>query len=433
MTKPVLAQLVRQDFDSLWENETLDTEAGVAELILAQSIEGHAHTGAGSFHKRRYPELTTHQVVELLGWPVLECRRARQALIDEVFEWVEAYAEGDERTSLVDAAGHPLLRVPWLANRRVEPLEVLRGMYVGGLRDDEAVRAGAEENYGVVIGGGRCQVVDTRVMEELGETADSLAHEAHDADELARYRDSGMIVAPDKIEAADIDQGSYEFYYIRYRIGPGHSDDAAIVGAGLLYGTDAALGAWLTDAVDTLEKFSLHFTDQDGELSRLVGERVPEARIPDDDLQLYVTLCAIALGKEEKVPDSSTRHLLAVDEKTDRSLLRAHLDFIEGVKGPDQSMAHGKTTTHTFYAYLLQRLAELRRRPSVAPRAKTAGLLSTDFAVAGADVEPRELVELFNNPDVSLVIVTGTDGHPKGYIKPADLLRLVHDPPAEGE
>lgn len=413
-----LAELVRRDYDSLWENETLDTEAGVAELILVQSIEGHAHTGAGAFHKRRFPDLTTHRVVELLGWPVAECRSARQALIDEIFAWVEARRDDDGPRRLVDAAGHPLMRVPWLSGYEVEPLEVLRGMYLGGLRDDEAVRARAEEAFDIAIGGGRCYVVDTRVMGELNLDAAALAHEAHDAETLETYRQRGLIVDDASVELGEVDEGPYEYYYIRHRIGPGQSDDAGIVGAGLLYGRDAALGAWLADAVDTLEKFSGRFADQDNELARRAAEVEPRAVVPEDELLFYVTLCAIALGKEEVVPDSSTRHLLAVDPRTDRSLLRCHLDFIEGARGPEQSMAHGKTTTHSFYAYMVQRLAELRRRPVSVPTVPTRELLDTRFALIGPDASPAEVAARFEESGVELLIVCDDDGRPLGFIHP---------------
>ncbi len=422
---PTLEELVRRDYESLLEDERLDTELGVAELILAQSIEGHAHTGAGAFHKRRYPDITTHRVVELLGWDVTECRAARQALIDEIKGWVEAFIEGEPRRRLVDSAGHPLLRVPWLPRIEVEPVEVLRGIYIGGMRDDEAVRARAEEAYGVVIGGGRCVVVDTRVMGELGEDPDRLAHEAHDSESIREYREAGMIVDPEGVAIQDVDDGPYEHYYIRYRIGPGHSDDASIIGAGLLYGLDTALGAWLADAVDTLEKFSLHFRDQDDELAALIGERVPEVKVPEAELLLYVVLCAIALGKEEKVPDSSTRHLLSIYPKTDRSLLRAHVDFLEGLRGPSQPMSHGQTTTHDFFAYLVRRLSELQRKPARLPQREASSLMSAGFAVVGPDTGVEEMVRLFADPEVEHLIVCGADGAPKGIIRAADVLRLI--------
>jgi hypothetical protein len=422
---PNLEDLVRRDYAGLVEEERLDTEQGVAELILAQSIEGHAHTGAGAFHKRRYPDLVTHRIVELLGWNVTDCRRARQALIDEITDWVEVAVGGSPRKRLVDAAGHPLLRVPWLAGIEVEPREVLRGFYIGGLRDDEAVRARAEKAHGVEIGGGRCFVVDTRVMKELGEDPDRLAHEAHDEARLEEFRRTGMLADAGKITVADVDDGPYEYNYIRYRVGPGHSDDAAIIGAGLLYGTSTALGAWLADAVDTLEKFSARFSDQDDELAAMVGGRVPEAKVPESDLELYVVLCAIAPGKEEKVPDSSTRHLLSVYPKTGKSLLRAHLDFLEGLRGPAQPMSHGQTTTHDFYAYLVRRLSELQRRPSVLPRRAAEELMSTGFAVVGPGAGLAEMAALFADPEVELLVVCGEDGAPRGVVRAADVLRLV--------
>jgi hypothetical protein len=422
---PTRSELVRRDYESLMEEERLDTELGVAELILAQSIEGHAHTGAGAFHKRRYPDITTHRIVELLGWDVAACRAARQALIDEITGWVEACLGGEPRRRLVDSAGHPLLRVPWLAKVEVEPRSVLRGIYIGGVRDDEAVRARAEKAYGVVIGGGRCFVVDTRVMEELGEDPDRLAHEAHDEARLAEYRAAGMIVDPAEITVEDVDEGPYEYFYVRYRVGPGHSDDASIIGAGLLYGPDAALGAWLADAVDTLEKFSTRFTDQDDELAFMIGERAPDARVPEAELMLYVVLCAIALGKEEKVPDSSTRHLLSVYPKTGRSLLRAHLDFLEGLRGPTQPMSHGQTTTHDFFAYMVHRLSELQRKPVLFPRREAEDLMSTGFAVVGPDAEVAEMARLFADPGVELLVVCAADGTPRGIVRAEDVLRLV--------
>ncbi|MCD4734260.1 hypothetical protein K8R78_08515 [bacterium] len=431
---PTLTELVRRDFESMMADERLDTEEGVQELILIQSVEGHAHQGAGAFHKRRFTDMTTHEAVRLMGWPVEDCRLARQGLIDEVIRWVQAYIDGNPRDRLVDEAGHPLLRVPWLVEITVDPLSVLRGLYMGGWRDDEAVRARAEKAYNIAIGGGRCYVVDTRVMRKLGEDADKLAHEPHDAEEMQLYRDKGMIVPTEKIKISDVDDGPYEYYYIRYRVGPGHSDDASIVGAGLLYDRDVALGAWLADAVDTLEKFSGAFHDQDDELAEMVENNVPEARIPEEELMLYVALCSIALGKEERVPDSSTRHLIAIDEKTNRSLLRSHIDFVEGVRGPAQPMSHGKTNTHDFYAYLVRQLGELQRRqpkatqPAVEkPEAAIeisliSPLISSSYAVVSPEITAEEARRHFVESSVEVLVVCGADGRPRGIIRPRDVL-----------
>ena len=50
-------------------------------------------------------------------------------------------------------------------------------------------------------------------------------------------------------------------------MGPGQSDDAAIVTAGLLYNVDVALGVFLADAIDTLEKYVPAYYDQDKALA----------------------------------------------------------------------------------------------------------------------------------------------------------------------
>jgi len=54
--------------------------------------------------------------------------------------------------------------------------------------------------------------------------------------------------------------------------GPGQSDDAAIVASGLLYNVDVALGVFLADAIDTLEKYVSIYRDQDNNLARYIKE-----------------------------------------------------------------------------------------------------------------------------------------------------------------
>jgi len=53
------------------------------------------------------------------------------------------------------------------------------------------------------------------------------------------------------------------FQYIRHKQGLGVSDDLAVLVAGKLYSLSVGLGVYLADAIDTLDKFSLHFIEQD--------------------------------------------------------------------------------------------------------------------------------------------------------------------------
>ena len=53
-----LEELIRQDFDHLSKTTELDVIQESEDAILMQSVEGHAHNGAGMFHKRRFVNIT---------------------------------------------------------------------------------------------------------------------------------------------------------------------------------------------------------------------------------------------------------------------------------------------------------------------------------------------------------------------------------------
>jgi hypothetical protein len=99
-------------------------------------------------------------------------------------------------------------------------------------------------------------------MDRAGLDAEKLAHEDHDAEAIARLRETGVIVADD---GPDSDETAY--LYVRHRRGVGTSDDACIVLCGLLHGFSAGVGAFLADAVDTLEKYVPVFGGRDGALA----------------------------------------------------------------------------------------------------------------------------------------------------------------------
>src|SRR5438067_1505444 len=96
-------------------------------------------------------------------------------------------------------------------------------------------------------------------LEEMGLNADELAH-GEWADDIERFRNEGMIV-----DRADNTNVAYQ--YIRHRRGPGASDDAAIVAAGMLWGLGVAVGVFFADAIDTLEKYTPESRDQDEEIA----------------------------------------------------------------------------------------------------------------------------------------------------------------------
>ena len=122
-----------------------------------------------------------------------------------------------------------LLNSASLRDLELSGREVLQGIYAGGMRDDPEVRFAMEARYDITIGGGKCYLVDTRVMDDMDLNGDILAHSAHE-DMIDYYREVGLIVADEGADGPDV-----QYMYIRHRRGRGASDDTAIVCAGMLW------------------------------------------------------------------------------------------------------------------------------------------------------------------------------------------------------
>jgi hypothetical protein len=343
--------LIRQDFRVLDARETLRTTWTNEQLILIQSVQGHAHEGHGVFQGRRYPNTTMDQVTCALRLDPLSVRAERQALIDGVKDYVERTIAGNPPPALLDEDGDPLLGMSTLRHIRVEPMDVLRGLYLGGLRDDSDVRLEVEKERGIRIGGGRGYLVDHLRMEAMGLTADELAH-GEWAEEIARFEREGLIVDEARANDPDI---AYE--YIRHRRGPGASDDAAITAAGFVWGLGVAVGVFFADAVDTLEKYVPAYGDQDEEIALEIEQRAPDLRVGREDAKRLTYLAAVPDDAPIEVPDSSLRHLLAIDRITDLCAIEAHFLAVEGIAAPSIGLSHHRVPSEKFYAYLRDRVA----------------------------------------------------------------------------
>jgi len=272
-----------------------------------------------------------------------------------VFDWAEAAAEGKSDRTLTNSEGEPLLGVGFLRALEVEPKQVLRGIYLGGKRDGPAVRSKTEERYGVRMGMGQCYLVDRDVVEAMGLDGERLARAANE-DRLSEYRQRGLIVG----DAGQEDfVENVRYMYIRHRVGPGASDDAAILAGGFLYDVSVALGVFLTDAIDTLEKFVPVYSDQDEELADMVAEKMPDLGISEDDLLLFTALSAVPEALQHLMPDCSLRHFLRVDRNVDQTAIEGHLQFIQGKPYARQKISKDEIPNHEFYEAFMGRLREL--------------------------------------------------------------------------
>lgn len=260
--------LIRKDFESLKEKVKLRTSKEVSDLILMQTIEGHAHNGHGEFSGKKFVDTTMNDIVFALGFDAYAIRSARQSLIDEIYEFVDRVIGGEKLFKLQNKKNEPILRVPIFNEIEIDAKDVLLGLYLAGLMDDYETRKEAEKIYGINVGGGRMYLVDFSVLENLDIDGEYLAHEDNE-DKLSYYKEIGLIIDYDeKNYSIFLEHPSIRFQYIRHKKGNGVSDDLAVLFGGKLYSKSVSLGVYLADAIDTLDKYSLKFKDQDSELAK---------------------------------------------------------------------------------------------------------------------------------------------------------------------
>ncbi|MCE5199672.1 MAG: hypothetical protein ABFD54_11865 [Armatimonadota bacterium] len=336
-------QLLREDFATLDAKMVLRCAYDVEQLILAQSIQGHAHMGHGIFYGKTYPNTTLDDIIRALRLEPGTAKDERQELIDEVMEFVDRVAAGEHIKTACNADGDPLVRCGILRQLEIDPMGVLQGLYIGGMRDDAEIRTLANKRFGVEMGYGKCYLVDQVVLKRLGLDGFELAREAHE-NEIDEFERAGLFAGNGDPHVA--------YMYVRYRTGPGASDDAAIVMAGKMFGFSAAVGCFLADAVDTLEKYVPEYSDQDSGISEHIEQAFPKLGVTKDDAVDLAYLCAIPHEMEGKLPDCSLRHLLQVDRRLDQCALESHLAFIAGKPYSIMNLDHGECTNQEFYYYI---------------------------------------------------------------------------------
>lgn len=301
------------------------------------------------FYGVKYPNTTMDDVSMALRLDPRAIRADRQRLIDGTEEYIDRVLAGEKCPPLHDADGAPLLNSASLRDLEMSGREVLQGIYAGGLRDDPEVRFAMEARYDITIGGGKCYLVNTRVMDDMDLNGDILAHSAHE-DMIDYYREVGLIVADEGADGPDV-----QYMYIRHRRGRGASDDTAIVCAGMLWGPGATVGSFLADAVDTLEKHVPVFSDQDGRLARKIKDGFKDLGVSDADVRHLAYLSAVPEDATFDVPDSSLRCLLLIDRQHDITAVESHLLYVEGKRYPPCRIGHEEVPNRDFYEHVAER------------------------------------------------------------------------------
>jgi len=421
-------ELIRADYELLRSYEHLETTPKIEDLLFMQSLEGRAHNGAGAFENRTFVNTTIDDVVRALGRDPNEVKADRQALIDGIVEFASSAMNGDKHERLLSQSGEPLLGMQIFRDRKVNARDVIRGLYLGGLRDNPDVRKEAEKKHQVKIGGGRCYVIDMKTMLAMNLDGEKLAQEAHE-DKLDDYTRRGLIVSTE----GAVDPKTQKYFYIRHRLGPGQSDDAAFIMGGVLYNPDVALGIFLADAIDTLEKYAPVFQDQDGNLSFQIARGFNSLQISLDDVYELISLSAIPEAEEHMIPDSSLRYLLSIDPRSQSCAFRNHLDFIEGKPIVPLPVSFKRILSTQFYEYINRRLMNVRNLEKFAiPNLSlkeldkpVADLAKKDFAVIGKDSTVADAIRKFKESKCEVLVIQDKNNKVVGTIRPSDLSMVL--------
>jgi CBS domain-containing protein len=421
-------ELIQADYEVLKSYERLETTREIEDLFFIQSLEGRAHNGAGVFNKRCYVNTTIDDVVKALGRNPDEIKARRQAIIDSISDFAAAAMSGEKREKLLTAKGEPILGLQMFMDRRVNARDIVRGLYVGGLRDNPDIRKEAERIYQTKIGGGRCYIIDVKTMLDMNLDGELLAHEAH-GEKIDDYMKKGLIIASEGIP-----DEKQRYFYIRHRLGPGQSDDAAFIMAGILYNPDVALGVFLADAIDTLEKYAPVYRDQDQILSFQIGRGFKDLQLSLDDVYELVSLASIPEMEEHMIPDSSMRYLLSVDQRSQQCAFKTHLDFIEGKPVMPLPISFKRILSTQFYEYINRRLINVRKLEKLAVPNLTvreldipvAEILKKDFTILSKDATLADVIKKFKETKSELIIVQDKNNRVLGTLSPQDLLLYLN-------
>ena len=421
------AELIQQDFHNLKTSERLYTIPRVEDLVFMQSIEGRSHNGAGSFNKRFYVNTTIDDIVSALGRSPKVVKTKRQELIDEIVEFVDSALADDPRERLVTRNGRPLLGIPQFKERTVNYHDILKGLYLGGLRDEPDIRKKTQELYSINIGFGKCYLVNTKVMDEMGLDGEMLAHNDHE-DRLAYYRSCGLIADEKKVKHSASKYVKY--MYIRHHVGPGQSDDAAMVASGLMYNADVAIGVFLADAIDTFEKYVTHYRDQDGELAKYIKDNYKFLDVDEKDVYELAYVAAIPEGRTDEVPDSSLRYLLSVDQESGQSAFETHLNFIEGKPFLPIAISYKRILITQLYDFVADKLRSINKEvvfkiPEALAEeldSSVAKVMQRKFITVSPQTSLKAALQKVEARKGELIIVKDEFGNILGVINPADFL-----------
>lgn len=194
-----------------------------------------------------------------------------------------------------------------------------------------------------------------------------------------------------------------------------------------------ALGVFLADAVDTLEKYAPLYKDQDSDIAYYIKEKFKGLGVTMDEVYRLAYLSAIPEGKEEEVPDSSLRYFLTIDPRTGQSTLECHLNFIEGRPFFPMTVSYKRILITTFYEYIKSRLSEILTPEEVMDivgsedrlNVPIKELIRKKVVVVSQDTTLADVLKELRDSDADAIIVQDANRNILGIVDSEDFLYIL--------
>ncbi len=339
------------------------TSADFLEKLLPQSVLGRAQNGHGWFMDAEgrsliFADVTFDRVCSIiegldpqLGHQPIRAWRNQQ--IERLINHLEKHFQ-DPFIDLEDEQG-PLFGIDFFKGRVVAGEPFIKGLVLAGQMDDPDCRQRslallpfAFNGYELELGYGGQEVVrpDRLNQLSLGDTG----ARAFSPAELRHLVELGIIFE----EKKKYDYPEFDQAYFRRCLGEGVSDDLALLYIGRCYGCDAMLGAFLSDAVDTYDKFLLQCRPggMDGYLvDRLISLSYKACGAPpvtEEELAWLINFAA-KLNLPTTRLSSSHRRLIQYESGSDQPTLLQHWKFLAGEKLARIHLGFSREPAEKFY------------------------------------------------------------------------------------
>ena len=378
--RDLFRECVRLDYAYLMAQK-FAASSDFLENLLPQSVLGRAQNGHGWFMDAEgrsllFVDATFDRVCAIIESldPQLghrQVRAWRNQQIDRLIRHLVKHFQ-DSFIALEDEQG-PLFGIDFFKGRVVTGELFIKGLVLAGQMDDPDCRQRslallpfAFNGYELELGYGGQEVVrpDRLAQLSLGDTG----ARAFSPAELRHLVELEIILEEKKL----YDYPAFDQAYFRRCLGDGICDDLALLYIGRCYGFDALLGAFLSDAVDTYDKFLLQCYPggMDGYLvNQLVSLSYQACGAPpveEEELARLINFAA-KLNLPTTRLSSSHRRLIQYESGSDQPTLLQHWKFLAGEKLGRTHLGFSREPAEKFYqtAFLRFQAAGL---PVPAPR-----------------------------------------------------------------